>query len=253
MNWIHQRPLFGQTVLVTRPADQAEALAGPLREQGANVLLQPAIEIGPPDDWADVDQAISELASYDMIVFCSHNGVKYFMDRLRSLGGDSRGLAGLQIATVGSKTAASLQPYGLTADFVPSDFKADSLANELCEQVPDQRILVIRASRGRDGISETLTNAGATVRQIVAYKNCDVQQAKAEVIDLARAGKIDWVTVTSSASAASLVNLFGDSIHQMKIASLSPVTSKTLTELGCEIAVEANPYTIDSLVKALTS
>ena len=112
---------------------------------------------------------------------------------------------------------------------------------------------MIRASRGRDGLSETLTNGGAEVRQIVAYKNCDVEQADSQIIDLARAGKIDWITVTSSASAASLVRLFGDSIHRMKIASLSPVTSKALADLDCEVAVEANPYTIDSLVEVLSS
>jgi uroporphyrinogen III methyltransferase/synthase len=253
MGWIQQRPLLGQTVLVTRPADQAETLAGPLRELGANVLLQPAIEIGPPDDWTDVDQTINNLDSFDLIVFCSHNGVKYFMDRLLGSGGDARRLAGLRIATVGSKTAASLERYGLTADFVPADFQAASLADELRDRAQGTRILVVRASRGRDTLSESLTKAGATVTQIVAYKNCDVQQADPQIIDLARDGKIDWITVTSSASAASLVDLFGDSMQRMKIASLSPVTSKTLTDLGCEVSVEADPYTIDSLVEAISS
>ena len=139
MNWIQQRPLLGQTVLVTRPAEQAELLAAPLRERGAQVLLQPAIEIGPPNDWSEVDQAIDDLAGFDMIIFCSHNGVKYFMDRLQNSGGDARALAGLQIATVGSKTAGSLQTYGLNADIVPTNFQAESLANELLDQVGEKR------------------------------------------------------------------------------------------------------------------
>ncbi len=253
MNWIQQRPLFGQTVLVTRPADQAESLAERLRELGAQVILQPAIEIGPPDDWFQVDRAINNLDSFDVIVFCSHNGVKYFMDRLLNLGLDGRQLAGLQIATIGVKTAGSLKKYSLTADIIPADFHADSLADKLRNSVSEKRILVIRASRGRDALSESLTEAGAEVTQVVAYSNSDVQQANPQVIDQARAGKIDWITVTSSASAANLVNLFGDSMQRMKIASLSPVTSKTLTDLGCKISVEANPYTIDSLIEAISS
>jgi uroporphyrinogen III methyltransferase/synthase len=41
-SWFDKRPLFGQRVLVTRPAHQAADLAGPLAELGAEVLFQPA-------------------------------------------------------------------------------------------------------------------------------------------------------------------------------------------------------------------
>jgi uroporphyrinogen-III synthase len=37
----------------------------------------------------------------------------------------------------------------------------------------------------------------------------------------------------------------------VKIASLSPVTSKKLNELGYSIKAEASPYTIEALVEAL--
>ena len=47
-NWFTSRPLFGRTVLVTRPEHQADDLASKLRDLGANVLCQPAIEIAEP-------------------------------------------------------------------------------------------------------------------------------------------------------------------------------------------------------------
>ena len=54
-DWFSRRPLAGVSVLVTRPAALRAAAADPLVEQlaelGANVLVQPAIEIGPPADW----------------------------------------------------------------------------------------------------------------------------------------------------------------------------------------------------------
>src|SRR5262249_58976827 len=46
-SWFEKRRLFGQTILITRPRDQADDLARPLAELGANVLFQPAIEIKP--------------------------------------------------------------------------------------------------------------------------------------------------------------------------------------------------------------
>src|SRR5690606_2082790 len=62
-SWFDKRPLFGQRVLVTRPAHQADDLREPLAELGAEVLLQPAIEIGPTNDWLPVDNAILSLRS----------------------------------------------------------------------------------------------------------------------------------------------------------------------------------------------
>ena len=54
VDWFTRRPLFGTRVLVTRPAHQAAALRDPLEELGAEVIVQPAIEIGPPADWGPV-------------------------------------------------------------------------------------------------------------------------------------------------------------------------------------------------------
>ena len=38
-SWFEQRPLFGQRVLVTRPAHQADDLVRPLADLGAEVLV----------------------------------------------------------------------------------------------------------------------------------------------------------------------------------------------------------------------
>jgi len=251
MDWARDRPLFGQSVLVTRPVEQAEALAAPLRELGADVVLQPAIKIGPPESWDDVDQAIEKLGDFDLVVFCSHNGVKYFIDRLLHSGVDARRFGTAKIATVGSKTAQALQKYGLVADIVPNDFRAESLASELDTKVSGKRVLVIRASRGSDLIGRALTDSGADVTELVAYSHCDVDRADRAIIERAANGQIDWVTAMSSASATSLVNLFGDSLDKMKIASLSPVTSKTLADRGYKVSAEADPYTIESLIKVI--
>ena len=40
-------------------------------------------------------------------------------------------------------------------------------------------------------------------------------------------------------------------MNDMKIASLSPITSQKLNELGYQIKAEASPYTIEALVEAL--
>ena len=65
------------------------------------------------------------------------------------------------------------------------------------------------------------------------------------------AGEVDWVTVTSSAIARSLANLFGDDLKKSKLASISPVTTGTLNELGFSPSAEALEYTMDGVVEAI--
>ena len=81
-SWFEKRPLFGQRVLVTRPAHQADDLARPLAELGAEVLLQPAIEIRPSPGTEAINQLLGSLDRFDWLVFSSSNGVRCFFERL---------------------------------------------------------------------------------------------------------------------------------------------------------------------------
>jgi uroporphyrinogen III methyltransferase/synthase len=65
------------------------------------------------------------------------------------------------------------------------------------------------------------------------------------------AEQVTWVTVTSSAIARALAAMFGDKLRQTKLASISPITSATLRELGFEPTVEAAEYTMPGLVRAI--
>ncbi|TWU35897.1 uroporphyrinogen-III C-methyltransferase [Novipirellula artificiosorum] len=250
-SWIAPRPMLGRSVLVTRPSDQVDPLVGLLRDLGATVLVQPAIAIGPPTDWAAVDAAIRQLHEQDFVVFSSRNGIRFFLNRVLALDLDTRVFATCQIACVGQKTAEALQDFHLRADWIPKDFRAESLAEALSDQVSGKRVLLVRASRGRDVLARSLSAAGAEVSEVTAYQHTDVVSADAKILELASDGKIDWITVTSSATAENLHRMFGASIKHSRVASLSPVTSETLRSLGYTVDAEANPYTMQSLVQKI--
>ncbi|HVX13898.1 MAG TPA: uroporphyrinogen-III C-methyltransferase [Pirellulales bacterium] len=252
-SWFTRRPLFGTRVLVTRPVGQSEPLRRRFSALGADVLLQPAIEIGPPNGWEAVDGALRRLQQFDWLVFSSANGVDYLLDRLCSAHVDLRMLAGLRLAAIGPGTAEELAKYHLKADLVPAEFRAEALAATLAEQAVGQRLLLVRASRGREVLAERLAEAGALVEQVVAYQSRDVSAPDGEIAELLRQGRIDWITVTSSAIARSLAALFGESLRSARLASISPVTSATLRELGFEPASEAAIYTMDGVVEAVLS
>ena len=250
-NWFTTRPLFGRTVLITRPDHQSDDLATRLLNLGANVLRQPAIEIGPPADWTNVDKAIEGLAGFDWLVFSSSNGVDSLLGRILALGYDMRRLAGARLAAIGPGTAAALATFHVTADLQPETYRAESLAESLGPQVRGKRVLLIRASRGREVLAEMLTGAGAIVEQVVAYESRDVAAADEDIIQELASGRIDITTVTSSAIAHNLARLFGDDLSKTRLAAISPLTASVLTELGHPAAIVAGIYTTDGLVQAI--
>ena len=174
IGWFAGRPLFGQRIVVTRPQGQNGELQRLLEMLGAETLAQPAIEISAPRDWGPVDATLSCVESYDWLVFSSANGVEAFLKRLLARHGDLRRLGSLRLAAIGTGTAEALARYHLQADLVPEVYRAEALAEALAEQAAGQRCLLVRASRGREVLSQTLAARGAQVEQIVVYESRDV-------------------------------------------------------------------------------
>ena len=154
----------------------------------------------------------------------------------------------------GPGTQAELHKYHLRADLVPDAYRAEALAAALVAAIGSggaARVLLIRASRGREVLAEQLQAAGIAVEQVVAYTSRDVDRPQPRIAAGLAAGRIDWITVTSSAIARNLVKLFGAELRRARLVSISPVTSATLAELGYPPAAEAAAYTLDGVVEAI--
>jgi uroporphyrinogen III methyltransferase/synthase len=250
IHWFSRRPLFGKRIVVTRAAGQAGELRRRLEQLGATVLIQPAIQITAPESWNEVDRAIAQLDGYDWLVFSSVNGVRYFLERLLATT-DLRRLSRAMLAAIGPGTAQALAEYHLKVDLLPDEYRAEALAAALVARVRDRRVLLLRASRGREVLAQELQAAGARVEQVVVYQSYDVEHAEPQVLTALRAGRVDYLTVTSSAIARSAAKLFGADLHRAKLASISPLTSATLREAGARVDVEARSYTMEGLVAAI--
>jgi uroporphyrinogen III methyltransferase/synthase len=100
-------------------------------------------------------------------------------------------------------------------------------------------------------VPRQLSAAGAEVTQIEAYRSVDVTQPDAHITKLLQTEKIDWITVTSSAIARSLHAMFGPLLESCQLVSISPITSRTLHELGLPVAAEAKEATMSGIVAAI--
>ncbi len=257
LDFFTSRSLFGQCVLITRTRHQASQLRARLEELGAEVLEAPTIELVPPDNWADVDAAIRRITDYDWLVLTSVNGVEALAQRLDYLQLDARHFGGVKIAAIGDATADTLHSrLQLRADLVPTRFVAESLAAELIAQhdVKDKRLLLLRADIARPALPKLLTDAGANVTELAVYQTHRAAALPADCLVALRAGRVDWVTFTSSSTATNLAEMLGnerDLLEQVKIASIGPVTSDTVRKLGLSVTTEAATSNIDGLVEAI--
>jgi uroporphyrinogen III methyltransferase/synthase len=256
LRWLERTPLFGKRVLVTRPRPQAARLVRRLEELGADTLTLPAVEIREPVDWSPVDEALAQLAEYRWVVFTSVHGVQSFFGRLLDKGRDLRALRSTQLAVIGPITADALRSFHLQPDLMPTEYCSESLAAALKGRAAGQRILLARADRGRDFLREELAR-WARVDQVSVYSQVDAVAGESEALARLRSGNIDYITLTSSNIARSLVRaLDTTSMDQIKsgsvqLVTISPVTSGTVRELGLPVAAEATTYTTDGLVDAL--
>lgn len=249
-SWFAARPLAGRTILVTRPRGQAAALCNRFAELGARVLVQPMIEIAPPPDWTPVDDALERLGEYDWLVFSSANGVRCLLERLCTKK-DLRSLGSIRLAAIGPGTSEELAAWRLRADVVPDEYRAEALADALVDQASGKRFLLARASRGREVLAERLEEAGGRVRQVVVYSSHETARLELEIERAAAEGRIDWITLTSSAIAQAAVRLMGPRLGGAKPVTISPITSGVLRNLGGEPAAEAAEYTMEGILRAV--
>ena len=255
LQWFDNKPLFGKTVVVTRARAQASELTQKLEEQGAKVIEVPAIKIVPAADYAPLDKAIGELSQYKWLVFTSANGVDYFFERLLAAGKDARALANVQLAAIGSATAKALANRGLTADLVPSAYKAEELAEALADKIaPGDKILIARAKIAREVLPESLRKIGAEVDVVTAYETVADCENKDELVAALQNGDAGVVSFTSSSTVTNLLKVLGDdkaALQNAALAAIGPVTAETLRKHGLNPAIEAEEYTIDGLMRAI--
>lgn len=245
-------PLAGRRILLTRPRGQADDLSALIRAAGGSCLHVPVIDIGPPPSWQPVDDAIRRADTFDWIVFASTNGVRSFVGRMRACRLDGRALGTARLAAIGPATRAELERSGLVCDLTPELFRSESIAEELGRMTAPARFLIVRANRGRDVMRTHLESCGHHVTEICGYSSRPVEALGPAASAAIAQAPVDWITVTSSLIAESVVRLFAGQLDRWKIASISPVTSATLRGRGVAPTVEAPAAVGESLVAAMT-
>lgn len=201
------RPLDARSVVVTRPASQAGALAALIEAAGGRALRYPAIEIEPLEGPA-LDAAIEALGAFDLAIFISRNAVKHGLARVRA---QRDWPAQLAVAAVGAGTRRALEAEGMTGVIAPEG-PADSealLALLEPQAVKGRRIVVFRGEGGRELIASTLRSRNAAVEYAECYRRTrPATDIRPLVAEWAR-GAVHAVTISSGEALANLTAMLG--------------------------------------------
>ncbi|MDD5350398.1 MAG: uroporphyrinogen-III C-methyltransferase [Chthoniobacteraceae bacterium] len=251
LNWFETKPLFGKRIVVTRSRAQAGALSEALRALGADAYELPTIRIEPPADLLEFGQLVQDSHTYDWIIFTSANGVDAFFQMFFKLYDDTREIGGVRLAAVGAATAARLRALHLHVDLEPESFVAEAVVKAFAKDhsVENEKILVIRPEKARDVLLREFTQMGAIVDEAIAYRT--VPETDLPGITRFREEGADLVTFASSSAVENFMALKLPLPAGMQTASIGPVTSKTMRELGLRVDIEAKRHDIPGLTAAI--
>ena len=248
-------------ILITRTRHQASDLATQLEALGATTILIPTIELAPLNSFAALDAALAAIRTYDWLIFTSANAVEAFHRRAQF---HRIPAIPKKIAAIGPATTRAIEAIGLQVDLIPLHYTAESLTEALTPQArtttgQPAAMLLIRAEQARDILPETLTAAGAHITIADAYRN----QTPPESIPALRqlfaspATYPHAITFTSSSTATNFFNLLESANitlpTNITLASIGPITSTTLRDLGYPPTIEAAEPTIPALIQSLLS
>jgi uroporphyrinogen III methyltransferase/synthase len=257
MQWFETRPLMGKSIVVTRAREQASDLVQHLSDLGAECLECPTIKVAPPGDVKPLDRAMENLLSYDWLIFTSVNGVNFFFERLFQKNKDVRALKDIHTAVIGPATEKRLFDFGLKSDIVPESYRAESVVKAFAEKdVTGKKILLPRAKEARPVLPLELKKMGADVDEVEAYRTHGVKDNADVLLARLKERSIDMITFTSSSTAKNFHALFPnedlkDLMQGITIASIGPVTADTARDLGFDVHIVAESYTIPGLCQAI--
>jgi uroporphyrinogen III methyltransferase/synthase len=147
-----------------------------------------------------------------------------------------------------------VREYRFGVDLQPEVFVAEGIIEAFEKQfgsVENQRILLARAEQAREVLPKELTKLGAIVDEAVAYRTVPETEDVSGGITRFREEGADMITFTSSSTVENFMALKLPMPPDLRMASIGPITSQTMRDLGLRVDVEASQYDIPGLIAAI--
>ncbi len=235
--------LTGLRILLCRAEGDNAALAGRLREAGAEPVVVPLIEIVPIH--VDDKEFAIDPSAHDWVVVTSSRAVAFFCRRVSCA-------PGWRTAAVGSSTADAIAAAGWPVHFCGDGRGAAALIEALhgSFDLRGRRILHPCSARSGEELIEAAERVGARVQQMPVYDN----RPPAEVDRFSVAGC--GMAVFYSPSAVDHycgVLRRADLPDTLRTVAIGSTTRRALLERGARSVVTAISTGIDDVMAAIAA
>lgn len=233
--------LENKVFISTRPAGQSTELESLLSEESATVISMPTIEIRPLplDEFAWLQ--LKNLNSFNWIVFTSPNGLKFFFARLFDLQNNYGLPEHLKIAVVGKKTAAHLECYGTSSEFINLGNTAEDFSADFINRVSlGERVLFPIGNLARSVIEDKISKKAICTR-VLFYETVLPSTTNDVALQLIINNQYDMIILTSPSGCSNLLKLVSGKmdIATLRLVCIGQTTAAEVIRSGLEPLITA--------------
>ncbi len=232
------QPLAGRTIVVTRPAEQAQHMAELIRAQGGKPLLFPVLEIVDINDLKPLNDIIDRLEQFNWAIFISPNAVRKAINLIRA----RRSLPDtLKLAAIGRGSTRELRDLGIT-DVVAPTTRFDSenlLALPQFADIQGQKIVIFRGDGGREFLGDTLIERGALIEYAECYRRARPDASSAVLLRHWARNELSAITVTSVEGLHNLYDMVGKLARQWLMTTPLFVPHERIAEAARSMGLES--------------
>ena len=244
--------LNGTRILITREKRQAQSLADLVEQYGGSPIVAPLIAVSCKNEKKQ-QKIVNHLSDYEWIFFTSANGVHCFFRNLQAQGFSKMGLSTLQFGAVGSKTEDALKTYGYSADFVPSTYNADVMAEEFLADFSGQApILLIRGSMSRSTLPEEFAKNRVSYETLEVYETLFNYDIRFRLNRLIREKALDMLTFTSPSTVNAFLEMVDTDLMQtiqyIPVACIGTTTEQPIRSAGFVNVMVPEVFTMEYMI-----
>ncbi len=229
--------LHGRTVVITRPAGTATALARRVRALGGTPLLLPGLALRGAADAGAARAGLLAALGDQLMIFSSPAAVSH-----------AATLAPLRTAStvlaLGQGTARALRRHGIPSPLVPARQDSEGLL-ELAQlqHIKGRRVTLVGAPGGRGLLRQQLLARGATLRELHVYRRLPPRLDRRHVDALLQLPDSARMLLSSEEALQNLCRL-------LPAAALARLQAATVVVSSARLATAAQRAGFGRIVRA---
>ena len=241
-------------LLLTRPAEEAMALAATLSEAGIFSSSLPLLAIQALPVTAEQQAVFCDLGRYSAVIVVSKPAARLALQQL------DRHWPQLPWFSVGAATAQVLADHDLTVHYPQTGDDSEALLAlpALREAIarPDARVLILRGEGGRELLAERLREQGASVDYLELYRRFLPAYPAGALMQRIQLERLNGLVVSSGQGFLHLQTLAGadwPQVAQLPLFVPSPRVLEMARAAGAEKVVDCRGASAAALLVAIRS